>query len=323
MTNQIAFLLFAISVGLGLTLLLVIRADRRRQFVQQRLHAITVGKVDVDRKSAPRLSLLRRSASPTAVFQLPRKFSAWLDTALDSTGNRIGLLHLIIAGFIAAMIVILFASRLMALNTPFVVLLGGAAAMAAPVGLFRLAQSRYRSRFLDVFPDALDLIRRAVKAGLPVNEALGVAGREVADPVGSELRRALDQMQIGVQMVDAMQQVSNRVRVADFRFLLVALSLQGKTGGSLAETLGNLSGVIRARKALRLKAHALSAEAKASAAVLAALPFLVGGAMFVLDRDLVKTLFVDPRGRFMVGMMFFSLVTGLITMASMVKRAVR
>ena len=128
-----------------------------------------------------------------------------------------------------------------------------------------------------MFPDALDLVRRGVKAGLPVNEALAVAGREIADPVGSEFRRALDQVQIGVQMIDALQQTSDRVRVADFRFLVVALALQQKTGGSLAETLGNLSGVIRARKALRLKARALSAEAKASAAVLAVLPFVVGG----------------------------------------------
>jgi tight adherence protein B len=321
MTNHVVLLLFSLPVITGLTLLLVMRADRRRQFVQQRLHAITVGRDDS--KSAPPLSLLRRAASPTAVFQLPRKFNVWLDAALDSTGNRIRLLHLIVVGLIAAIIVILFVSRLLVLNSALVMLLGGVAAMAAPVGFFRLAQSRYRSRFLDVFPDALDLIRRAVKAGLPVNEALGVAGREVADPVGSELRRALDQMQIGVQMVDAMQQVSNRVRVADFRFLLVALSLQGKTGGSLAETLANLSSVIRARKALRLKAHALSAEAKASAAVLAALPFVVGGAMYVMDRDLVQTLFVDPRGRFMLGVMFVSLVTGLMVMASMVKRAVR
>jgi tight adherence protein B len=320
MTNQVILLLFALPVVTGLLLVWVMRADRRRQFVQQRLHAITVG---TDDKPAPRLSLLRRAASPTAVFQLPRKFNVWLDTALDSTGNRIRLLHLIIAGIIAAIIVVLFASRILGLQSAFAMLLGCMAAAVAPVVLFRIARSRYQSRFLDVFPDALDLIRRAVKAGLPVNEALAVAGREITDPVGSELRRALDQMQIGVQMVDAVQQVSNRVRVADFRFLVVALALQGKTGGSLAETLGNLSAVIRARKALRLKAQALSAEAKASAAVLAALPFLVGGAMYVLNRELIVTLFVDPRGRFMVGVMLVSLVTGLMTMASMIKRAVR
>jgi tight adherence protein B len=322
MTKQIFVLLFALPVISGLTLLLVIRSDRRRQFIQQRLHAITVGKTD----SVVRLSLhrrVRRAASPTAVFQLQYKIRVWLDAAFESTGNRIGLLHLIIAGSIAAIISIGFADRILALQSLLVMLLGGVAAVGTPVLLLRLAQSRYQSRFLDVFPDALDLVRRAVKAGLPVNEALAVAGREIADPVGSEFRRAFDQMQIGVQMNDALQQLSNRVRVADFRFLVVALALQGKTGGSLAETLANLSGVIRARKALRQKARGLSAEAKASAAVLAVLPFVVGGAMFVLNRDFIITLFVDPRGRIMLGVAFLSLVTGLGTMAAIVKRALR
>ena len=202
-------------------------------------------------------------------------------------------------------------------------LLGVVAAAAAPVVVLRMAQARYRSRFLNVFPDALDLVRRAVKAGLPVNEALVVAGREIGAPVGSELRRALDQVQVGVPMVDALQQTSDRIRVPDFRFLVVTLALQQGTGGSLAETLANLSAVIRARKALRLKARALSAEAKASAAVLAALPFVVGGAMYVMNRDLMSSLFVDPRGRFMIGVAFLSLVSGLTTMAVIVKRALR
>jgi tight adherence protein B len=174
-----------------------------------------------------------------------------------------------------------------------------------------------------VFPDALDLVGRAVKAGLPVNEALATAGHEIADPVGSELRRALDQVQIGVQMIDALQQVAARVRAADFRFMVVALALQSKTGGSLAETLANLSKVIRARKALRLKARALTAEAKASASVLAALPFIVGGAMWMMSRDLTLALWIDPRGRFMLGLAFVSLVTGLTTMYVIVKRALR
>jgi tight adherence protein B len=322
MTNQIILLLFALPVVTGLALLWAMRADSRRQFIQQRLHAITVGKAD----SVVRLSLhrrVRRAASPTAVFQFQHKIRVWLDAAFESTGNRIGLLHLIIAGSIAAIIAIGFADRILALQSVLVMLLGGVAAAGTPVLLLRLAQSRYQSRFLDVFPDALDLVRRAVKAGLPVNEALAVAGREIADPVGSEFRRAFDQMQIGVQMNDALQQLSNRVRVADFRFLVVALALQGKTGGSLAETLANLSGVIRARKALRQKARGLSAEAKASAAVLAVLPFVVGGAMFVLNRDFIMTLFVDPRGRIMLGVAFLSLVTGLGTMAAIVKRALR
>jgi tight adherence protein B len=318
MTNQIVLLLFAISIASGLMLWWVRRSDRRRQFVQQRLHTITVGKDETE--PALRLS---RVPTPAAVFQLPRKFRARLDTAFEATGSRIGLLHLIIAGLIAAIIVIGFSSRILGLPLIYATLLGSLGAVVAPVFLLRIAQSRYRNHFFDVFPDVLDLVRRAVKAGLPVNEALASAGREIADPVGSELRRTLDQVQIGVPMIDALQQTSNRVRVADFRFLVVALSMQQKTGGSLAETLANLSAVIRARKALRLKARALSAEAKASAAVLAVLPFVVGGAMYLMNGDLMLSLFVDPRGRLMVGVAFLSLVTGLTTMAVMVKRAVR
>jgi tight adherence protein B len=322
MPNEFFFLV--IPVLFGLLLLWVRGTDRRRQFVQRRLHAITVGKVVSE--SAVQLSLprrIRRATSPNAVFQLPRKVMALLDAAFEATGNRVGLLHLIIAGLIGAIIVIGFTGRILALNSGLVMLLGVAATVAAPIAVLRMAQTRYRSRFLDIFPDALDLIRRAVKAGLPVNEALTVAGREIGEPVGSELRRALDRVQIGVQMVDALDQTANRIRVADFRFLVVALALQQGTGGSLAETLANLSAVIRARKALRQKARALSAEAKASAAVLAVLPFVVGGLMYVMAQDLMEPLVVDPRGRFMVGVAFLSLVTGLTAMAALIKRAVR
>jgi tight adherence protein B len=313
------YFLLLLPVLAGLVLLLVTRRDRRQQFVHDRLTKLTA-----DDPSDEAESLVRKlSHAPTAIFQLPRKFAALLDAAFEAAGNRIGLLHLLIAGLISAIIVITFASRILAFGQAVVMPLGFLAAAAGPVILLRLAQARYRRRFLDLFPDALDLLRRAVLAGLPVNEALAVAAREIADPVGSELRRTMEQVQLGVQMNDALQQTADRIRIPDFRFLVVALVLQQRTGGSLAETLANLSGVIRARKALRQKANSLSAEAKASASVLALLPFVVGGFMYVLNPDLVQMLFIDPRGRFMLGVAFLSLVTGLAAMASIVRRALR
>lgn len=325
MTTPIFLTILAFVVLCGATLAWVHRADRRRQFVQDRLHAITRG-ADVG-ESSPRLALhrkVRRSAShPIFHSHIHIQFKTWLDAALRATGNRIGILHLIAAALISVIIVVPFIRYILVLNPSIVILSGVVAAVGGAWVLLRMAQSRYQNKFLDIFPDALDLIGRSVRAGLPVNEALVVAGREITDPVGLELRQALDQVQIGVPVVDALNQTADHIRVADFRFLVVALALQQGTGGSLAETLGNLSGVIRARKALRLKARALSAEAKASAAVLAALPFLVGGVMYAMNRDLMMPLFVDPRGRFMVGVAFLSLVTGLSIMAVMVKRAVR
>jgi tight adherence protein B len=313
-------LLLLLPVLTGLVLVFVTRSERRQQFVQQRLTKLTA---EDDSEPVP-LSLVRKpNRAPIAVFQLPRKFGAMLSAAFEAAGNRVGLLHLLIAGLISAILVIVFASRLLAVNPALLMPLGLIAGAAGAFLLLRIAQASYRARFLYIFPDGLDLIRRAVKAGLPVNEALAVAGREIADPVGIELRRTLDQVQIGVHMNDALQGTADRIRVADFRFLVVALVLQQKTGGSLAETLANLSGVIRARKALRQKAKSLSAEAKASAGILAVLPFLVGAAMYVMNHDLMQSLLSDPRGRFMVGVAFLSLVTGLATMALIVRRALR
>ena len=305
----------------GLLLLWVLRNDRRRHFIQNRLHVLTAGKGG---EPPPTLSLRREIKNRMASFVVfPKQLRVALDAAFETTGNSVGFLHLIIAGLAAAGLVLVFANRLLAIKPPLAMPLGIVAALVAPLLLLHLAKSRYQRRFLDVFPDALDLVGRAVRAGLPVNEALVVAGREVADPVGRELRRAFDQVQIGVPIIDALQHTANRVRVADFRFMVVALALQQKNGGSLAETLGNLSGVIRSRKALRLKARGLSAEAKVSALILAILPFLIGAAMYVMNRDLMRVLFVDSRGRFMIGVAFLSLVIGLTTMYVMVKRALR
>jgi tight adherence protein B len=309
-------LLLLLPIASGLLLWWVIRNDNRRQFVQQRLAALT-------RRAGDEVIPSLRRRIQEAAFFIPKNFRGRLDAAFAAAGDRVGPLHLAVAGLLAPVIVIAFAKLVMGFNPGLITLFGLIAASVAPILVLRLAQSRYRTRFLDVFPDALDLIRRGIRAGLPVNEALVVAGREIPDPVGSELRRAVEQVQVGVTMQDALQAAADRVRVADFRFLVVALVLQQKTGGSLAETLANLSAVIRARKAVRLKARATSAEAKMSAMVLAALPFVVAGAMYALNRSLMQPLFDDPRGRFMIGLAFLSLLTGLAVMYVLVRRAVR
>jgi Flp pilus assembly protein TadB len=212
-------------------------------------------------------------------------------------------------------------------------ILGFGPALAMPVGvaagfggaalLLRLAQSRYQNQFLDALPDALDLIARAVRAGLAVSDAMDVAGREVRPPVGPEFQRTLEEVRIGVDIDEAMQHTADRIRVPDFGFFVVALKLQRRTGGSLAETLANLSGIIRRRKEIRLKARALTSEAKASAAVLGLLPVIVGLLLFLLNPELMAPLLSDPRGRFMLGVAVLSLMTGLSVMVAMIRRSVR
>jgi tight adherence protein B len=231
--------------------------------------------------------------------------------------------HLLATGLIVTAAVIAFSAEVMGFGPTLTVLLGGGAGLEATAQLLRLAQSRYQNRFLDPFPDALDLIGRAVKAGLPVLDAMEVAAREMSAPVGSELQRTLDEMHVGVDIDEALQHTADRIRVPDFRFFTVALKLQRRTGGSLAETLANLSRTIRRRKEIRLKARALTSESKSSAAVLALLPLAVGGILFLINRPLILTLFIDPRGRFMLGMAFLSLITGIVVMGVIIKKSLR
>jgi tight adherence protein B len=230
---------------------------------------------------------------------------------------------LILSGTAAAVVVIGFATRAMGLNPALAIVLGGAAAAAAPAVLLRLAQSRYQRRFLDVFPDALDLLGRAVTAGLPVADAMEVAAREIPPPVGIEFERTLDEMRIGVEQQEALERTAERVRVPDFRFYIVALALQRRTGGSLAETLGNLSNLIRRRKEIRLKTRALTAESRTSATVLAIIPFVFMALLSLINPALFSTLLDDPRGRFMLALALIGIVTGIAVMFWMIRRSLR
>jgi Flp pilus assembly protein TadB len=319
--NQVVLSVLAAVVLIGGALFASMRADRRRESRQERLRAV----VAMGQSEGPPTLSLRRPLSRARIRDLFLLARLWvrLEAAFAAAGNWIGLPHLAVSGVAAAGMTVLFAEKIMGFNPALVLLLGIAAAVAAPIVLLRLLQSRYQNKFLDPFPDALDLMCRAVRAGLPVFDAMEVASREVTAPVGTELARTLEEMRIGVDIDEALQHTADRIRVPDFRFFVVALKLQRRTGGGLAETLANLSNIIRRRKEIRLKARALSAESKASATVLALLPFAVGGLLFFLNPSLMSVLLDDTRGRFMMGMALLSLAIGVSVMAVIIRRSLR
>jgi tight adherence protein B len=301
------------TVLLGGALFQVLRSERRKAQLEPLLSTIarTASSADVPvfslRRSGP-----RRDAMPTLL-------SSRLELAFSSTGNRIGPAHLAAVG-IAAAGTIGLVSVAASVHPMLAIALGGAAAAAAPVLLLRFAQSRYQQKFLDIFPDALDLIVRAVRSGLPAPEAIELVTHEIRPPVAAEFRQILDELRIGTEMDEALQRAADRIRVPDFRFFAVSLLLQRQTGGGIAETLSNLSGIIRQRKALRMKARALTAEAKASAAIIATTPFVAGVGLFLINRDLTSVLFIDPRGRFFLGIAVASLLTGLAVMRALIQK---
>jgi Flp pilus assembly protein TadB len=303
-------------VLLGGALFRVLRAERRRANLEPRLRAIAMTASSAD---VPVFSLRRSGPQRNA---LPTFLSNRLDLAFAATGNRIGPVRLVVTGIVAATAIgsVAFAASV---HPVIAIALGGAAAVGAPALLLRFAQSRYQRQFLNIFPDALDLIVRAVRSGLPAPEAIELATREVRPPVGTEFQQILDELRIGTEMEEALQRAADRIRVPDFRFFAVSLLLQRQTGGGIAETLSNLSGIIRQRKALRMKARALTAEAQASAAIIASTPFVAGVGLFLINRDLISVLFIDPRGRFLLGIAVASLLTGIAAMRALINRNLR
>ena len=317
MSQHILLAAIGSTVLFGLALVWTFRAERRRAAsIEPRLRAIATTTSSMDSVVVS----LRRPLPQRRV--LPALLLARLDDALAATGNRVGLPHLVATAIIAAVTV--GSTAAMVQGQPALSIgSAGAAAVAAPTLLVRLAQSRNQRRFLDIFPDALDLIVRAVRAGLPVLEAIELAAREIRAPVGIEFERMLGEVRIGVEMEDALQHAADRIRVPDFRFFVVSLLLHRRAGGSIAEALANLSAIIRQRKALRMKARALVAEATASTAVVATTPFIAGVGLFLINRQVMSILFVDPRGRFMLGVAAVSLLLGIIVMKTMVKKTLR
>ncbi len=183
-----------------------------------------------------------------------------------------------------------------------------------------LAAKRARILYTQM-PDALAMIVRSVRTGLPVSEALRIVGKEAQKPTNAEFERMYNQIVIGTPLTDALIEMAKRTAVPEYRFFAVALSLQGQTGGSLTDTLENLADVIRKRTAMRARAYALSSEARTTMMVLASLPFVAFGALLVLTPSYAALLFETPRGRQILAAAICSLMMGLGLMQFMIKKA--
>ena len=186
---------------------------------------------------------------------------------------------------------------------------------------FGWIESKRRTALLEQFPDALSLIVRAIRIGIPVIEGVRIVSREVAQPTAGEFARLIEQVAIGSTLEDAVGDMARRSGLPEYRFFATALSLQAQTGGALSETLENLADVIRKRAALKSRGKALTAEARSSAVILACLPLVTGGMLYVINPPYIMTLFTHPTGRSMLGGAVISLTTGLIIIRAIIKKS--
>jgi len=145
------------------------------------------------------------------------------------------------------------------------------------------------------FPDAIELLVRGLRSGLPVTETLGVVAQEVDGPVGSEFKGVTERIKIGKTMEDSLQDTADRLGIAEFNFFCITLAIQRETGGNLAETLSNLADVLRKRAQMKLKIKAMSSESKASAYIVGALPFVVFAMIYWINPEYIGGFFYEER----------------------------
>ena len=199
---------------------------------------------------------------------------------------------------------------------------------AVPVGLavgfglpklaLRFIAKRRQKKFTSEFASAIDVLVRGVKSGLPVGECLTIIGRESPEPVGEEFRLFVEGEKIGMQLEDVLRRGYERMPTADFKFFSIVLQIQRQTGGNLAETLENLTGVLRARKKMKDKVSAMSSEAKSSAAIIGALPFIVAIAVSLVNPLYLVPLFTTTAGNVMIGIGVGWMALGVLVMAKMI-----
>jgi tight adherence protein B len=198
----------------------------------------------------------------------------------------------------AALGIVVFLVVMMALGQPFYygIGAGAVAGLGLPRWVLGFLVGGRQKKFTSEFANAIDVIVRGVKSGLPLNECLKIIAREAPEPLAGEFRRLCDSVSMGVPMDQALAKMFERMPLPEVSFFSIVLAIQLKAGGNLSEALNNLSLVLRSRKLMREKVNALSSEAKASAAIIGALPICVCVMVSITSPEYMGLLFSDPTG---------------------------
>jgi tight adherence protein B len=196
-----------------------------------------------------------------------------------------------------------------------------AAVILGLVPFFHIYSKKRRrmEKFQRQLPEALELIARSLKAGHAFTGGLKVVIDEFDDPISTEFDTTLNEINFGAGVNEALKNLSDRVDCPDLRFFVISVIIQRETGGNLAEILEGIAYLIRERFKLQGHIRTLSAEGKLSAIILGALPFVVAFLLYLINRDYIRTLFVDPVGRIMALFAVIMMVMGILVMRKMIR----
>jgi tight adherence protein B len=200
----------------------------------------------------------------------------------------------------------------------FVPLLALSAGVGLPRWVLSFMKKRREKKFIDELPNAVDIIVRGVKSGLPVGDCIRIIAGETKEPVKTEFRMISESAAMGIPLAEAAAKLYNRVPLAEANFFSIVLSIQSKAGGNLAETLGNLSRVLRDRKKMNEKIKAMSMEAKASAMIIGSLPVAVMTLVYLTSPTYIELLWTTPTGRLMLFASACWMSVGVFVMRKMI-----
>jgi tight adherence protein B len=193
-----------------------------------------------------------------------------------------------------------------------------AACFGLPFWTLSFLKKRRETKFLDHFPDAVDVIVRGIKAGLPLMDSMKVIVNDAPEPIRSEFRQIIEIQMVGMPMGDACAKLFDRIPLPEANFFAIVVSIQQKAGGNLSEALGNLSRVLRDRKKMKAKIKAMSMEAKASASIIGALPLIVMLVVYITSPNYISVLWTEPMGRMMMMGCGVWMSFGLLVMRKMI-----
>ena len=263
---------------------------RRIELVKERHGDIIAGsaQAQIRKLMAQRASRIEGYASTL----IPKP--ALLRKRLEMTGKEISLGKYAVICLIVGLVI---AGALMLRGAPLLlsILLGMFFGIGGPHFIIGKLILRRIKKFNSNFPDAIELMVRGLRSGLPITETLGIVAGEIPGPVGLEFRMVADKMKIGRTMEAALQETADRLGTAEFQFFVITLAIQRETGGNLAETLSNLADVLRKRAQMKLKIRAMSSESKASAYIVGSLPFVVFTLVWFINPKYMQGFFTDER----------------------------
>jgi tight adherence protein B len=273
----------------------VVDAAKRRKSVQETLK-------ELDSKQKARA---KRSSSPPLMLRLEQAGLNWSRRTFFIFSAMCGLVIFAAGYFMHAP---LYACAAFAL----------AGVLGLPRWIVNFLRKRRMKKFLVEFANAMDVIVRGVKAGLPLNDCIRIIANEAAEPVKTEFRIISETQALGVPLGEAVNKLPERVPVPEASFFAIVVGIQQRAGGNLSETLGNLSRVLRERRKMVGKITAMSMEAKASAAIIGALPIIVMGLVYLTSPKYISLLFTDPMGNLILGASAIWMMTGIFVMKRMI-----